>query len=995
MPKKRSLARTKLAAPRARGRILQRKRLLNILNENIDKELVVLCADAGYGKTTLLSQFCSNLKAPYFFYGLESSDNDLTVLFEHILFGIKKMYPNFGERTASIIGKTSELEILTGTFLNEFYQSIDKSFFMIFDDYQYLQNSSNFDLALDYVLAHAPPNLHIIIASRVTPGLALTRYLARQQLLIIEREHLKFDLLEIEELMKDIYKLNVTKKEIARIQDHSEGWVTAIQLIMQKIIAQGEQNANQALDDYIASGKEIFNYFANEVFENQPLRIRQFLIKTSIFKELTPKICNEFLNIKNSREFLERIENRHVFVSRMAVNSYRYNRLFKDYLSGITSVHHSPDEICDLHARLGKILQAHGEFESAIEHFIKGNRYEMAIACIKKVAVEVKPAGVHRKVLDWLAAVEDKYINEDLSIMFIKAEALDFFYEIEKALKLYKMLELRAEKEQDARALICATNGIAKIYVSSRQFDNALQYIQKSYKIGKTYSIDKKELIKIYNLEGICYDYLGNLDKAHAAYNKGLDIIEKYRLPKRNYAYLLNNITILSYIKGDFHTALKSFQELIKTDPNPLNYSTIHSNTASVLLDLGYFRQARKALKDSFTYSRQYMNKRAFLMFLYTLANYYLEAGEYEKAGSYYKRLINLSRECKEEFTVNVGKAGLMKTYYHAGKSVPARRLLKELFTHNHLKLHIHTHGMFLYKALIELQSKNIKQAESTLLKCMRWIEKTGYKFSRMMNYYYLALLYVQVKNENKALLFAEKTIEMARTHHYDHTILSEGRKDGTFIQFALKKTRYGKYIHDIVSKMYQDKGCSVRFFGNFQVSINWMPIKKENWQTEKARLLFAYLVFNRDEGVSKDRLINEFYRQSKPSMADQNIRKTLSRVRCALMWDNAVIQIRGTFKVNPLIKFNIDTEEFEKLIEEILNTGSDTRLNLLRKYHRLTRIYRGGFLDGMQNEWCMRTRKYFKDRYISSLQIIAKHLDESKKPASSRLVYEEISRIK
>lgn len=995
MPKKKSLPKTKLVTPYIKGKILRREKLLNVLGTNFDKELIILCADAGFGKTTLLSQFCAELDSPYFFYALEPSDSDLTTLFEHILIGMTKEYRNFGKRTLSILGKTGDIEILTGTFINDFYEGIDEPFYAIFDDYQNLHNSTKFDLVLDYLLSHAPPNFRIIIASRITPRLDLTRYLARQQLLKIEREQLKFDFVEIETLLKDIYQFKLSKKEIARIENHSEGWITAIQLIMQKIVALGEQNAPQALDGYIASGKEIFKYFAQEVFERQSEKIKRFLVETSIFKNITPEICDEFLNIKNSTEILKKLENGHVFVSRMKQKIYRYNRLFHDYLIEIAGKHYSRKELSGFNIKLGDILRRRFEFEPAIEHYLKGGKYQAAITCIKKVAFEIKPSGIHRKIMDWLANVPEKYIDNDLDIVLIKAEALDFFYEIEEALKLYRVVEQRAQKEHNAKMLIAAANGISKIYVSSRKFDEALKYIKKSYRIGKKYSIDKRKLIKIYNLEGICHDYLGDLEKAETAYNKGLDIIEKYNAPKKDYAYLLNNITILSYIKGDFNIALRDFRELIRTDPNPLNHSTIHSNIASVLLDLGYFKETRKALKDAYTCSKQYMNKRAYLMFLYTLANYYLEISEFDKAELYYNQLMNMSRDYKEEFTENVGKAGLMKTYYGTRNYAKAHRISNKLFSGNGMDLHIHTHGMFLYRALVELCSKKPRKAELTLLGCLRWIERTKYKFSRMMNYYYLGYLYYHIKNEKKALLYIEKALEIARAHRYDHTIIHEGIKESAFVQFALKKSRFHDYIDDIMLKMYRQKGCVVNFFGKFRISINCMPIHRASWQTEKARLIFAYLVFNKSRAVSKDELISEFYEESNISMANQNIRKTISRIRGALMWDRIIIQTRGAYKINPMIKFNIDTEKFESLVEDILNRRGDVLGRSAKKYHQLTRLYHGDFLSDFQNDWCARTRKRFKDCYIKALEILSRQFNDHGELENARHASQEISRIK
>jgi len=260
---------TQLQPPQLKGTILRRERLINLLQENLDKKLILVCADAGYGKTTLLAQFCAELDRPFIFYDLDPSDNDLATFFNYLVMGIQQHYPDFGKRTKSVLPQTRNIEIIVGTFINEFVEhgtkvptpekQLREDFYIILDDYHHLQQNREIGNALDYLLRHIPYNLHLIISSRSTPPLNLAYYLAKQELFEIKKEHLQFNLREIQALLKEIYNLKIPDAEIERIEKHSEGWITAIQLILQKISAIGEDKTKETFNGYIASGEEIFN----------------------------------------------------------------------------------------------------------------------------------------------------------------------------------------------------------------------------------------------------------------------------------------------------------------------------------------------------------------------------------------------------------------------------------------------------------------------------------------------------------------------------------------------------------------------------------------------------------------------------------------------------------------------------------------------------------------------------------------------------------------
>jgi LuxR family maltose regulon positive regulatory protein len=374
---------TILDMPPIKGRILRRERLLKTLKENLDKKLILVCADAGYGKTTLLAQFCRELKSPFIFHNLDSQDNDTASFFDHLVAGMKEHAPHFGERVRSVVHEKRGHEIIVGTFINEFLEKIDGEFYIILDDYHRLHKNRTITRIISYFLRHLPANLHFVISSRTTPPIYLSYYLVKQELLHLGKEHLQFDVDETQALLRDVYGLDIQEDDITRIAELSEGWVTVIQLILQKLSIAGSRNVRQTLNNYIASGEDVFDYFTQEVFNNQSEKVCDFLMKTSILEYLNPSICDHILGVIGASKIIDHLESEHIFIIR-AGDNLLYHPLFQEFLyKRLTGVYSIP-YIRRLHRKASDFFYKQKEFSTAVIHLIGARRFARAATILYK-----------------------------------------------------------------------------------------------------------------------------------------------------------------------------------------------------------------------------------------------------------------------------------------------------------------------------------------------------------------------------------------------------------------------------------------------------------------------------------------------------------------------------------------------------------------------------------------------------------------------------------
>mgnify|MGYP005843640087 CR=1 FL=1 len=230
---------TKVLLPQLPRGLLRRSRLVEFLHASVDYRLILLSAAAGYGKTTLLADFAHDTDLPVCWYALSPSDNDPRVFIEHFLASITHRFPDFGGQSRTVLRNTTQFDEegmypLVTAIVNEIYQIIPDYFILVLDDYHLVETSSTINDFLNALLAHLPENCHLIIASRTVPGgLSLVRLAARQQMIGLGTEDLRFTSNEIRALVKQNYDLDIPIESAEQLAQNSDGWITAIILTAQ------------------------------------------------------------------------------------------------------------------------------------------------------------------------------------------------------------------------------------------------------------------------------------------------------------------------------------------------------------------------------------------------------------------------------------------------------------------------------------------------------------------------------------------------------------------------------------------------------------------------------------------------------------------------------------------------------------------------------------------------------------------------------------------
>ena len=412
------MLRTKLNKPKTGSKLIFRKELTNILENGKEKRLTLVSAPAGYGKSTLISQWIDHSNLSYSWYSLDKSDNDIVTFLRYFIAGIQITYKNIGVKAEKLLessGKSSYESI--ATYLINDLSEIEGHFYIILDDYHLIENKeiNNF---LFFLLENLSLNIQVILITRSDPGLPLARLRSQQQVTDIRLSELGFNANNIYDFYKKCLNIDVSIKDAKTLESKTEGWVAGLQLT--GLSLQGKEDVSGFVEKLKGDNRFIMDYLIEEVLQLQSSDIRTFLLNTSILRSFNASLCNFVLGINNSQDLIEQLEKNNMFVIPLDNERewYRYHHLFEQLL--LNRLRNSDRELIDLHKKASKWYENNEMVEDAIQHSLKIKDYKRSLELLNKISSRLWAKGRHSSLLYYgdLMPDDEIFSNPEFSLYY-------------------------------------------------------------------------------------------------------------------------------------------------------------------------------------------------------------------------------------------------------------------------------------------------------------------------------------------------------------------------------------------------------------------------------------------------------------------------------------------------------------------------------------------------------------------------------------------------
>ncbi len=400
---------TKLHAPAPRTEWVDRPELTDYLAAHVATRLVLVDAPAGFGKTTLVAQWRASAaeRRPFAWVSLDPADNDPGRLWWHVVSAVQRACPGFA---AEDVLATLRVQVpeFTATVLPVLVNALDAvgdPLVLVLDDYHLITGRACHQ-QLNFLLAHLPPTVQLVLTTRVDPPLRLGRLRAAGQLLDIRASQLRLGTAHVAALVHAVSGVTLTGPDVADLLARTEGWPAGVYLAALSL--RGHPSPHEFIGEFSGENRFIGDFLAEEVLSRQPPEVRQFLVRTSVLDRFCAPLGAAVSGVAGAAEILDRLERDNLFIVPLDETRrwFRYHHLFRQVLRSQLALA-SPDLPPGLHLAASAWHQLHGSADEAIQHALAAGDIRLAIDLVAGYWFGYVSSGQVGTAHNWIRALGD------------------------------------------------------------------------------------------------------------------------------------------------------------------------------------------------------------------------------------------------------------------------------------------------------------------------------------------------------------------------------------------------------------------------------------------------------------------------------------------------------------------------------------------------------------------------------------------------------------
>lgn len=587
------IALSKTGAPLVAKSRIERKHLLEALQQATDRRLILLKAPAGYGKTTLGVDWAALLRragAVVAWLSLDADDNEPTAFAYHLTKSLYRAAPELGQAALNLLAKSTLIEPknVLAVAINAVAEG-DDEVFLFLDDYHLISEPRSQALAM-FLLQYAPSNLHVVVMSRTDPMLPVAKLSLVDDVAELDIVKLRFTREETEKYLAGEQSLALARSEIAKLHDATEGWPAALQLA--RIAVRNASDPARAVKSLSGATRQISSYI-DETLATQTEETNLFLLKTAILDRFNTSLCEAVTGSKGCDDILKALQREQFLLVALDEHEglHRYHHLMSEYLLARLN-NRMADQIPDLHRRAYRWYAARGSWSDAVRHALAAEDFDQALRYVEQCAMGLVVKGDLLTLLSWERKLPAELMKGQVEVKLALAWGLILVTRLREGAALLAQVEQAATEERtpDLWWRCRATRGVLEAVSDNSEkglalglecqgktsydpfYKNALGNVMrfgywKSSDLASFYSLPKPDLAdgeatyvlaEQYRLclYGMAAAQRLHLDQAKNAYDEARRLIEKYAGGKSAAAAIPTGLSAgVRYEQGDSSTA--------------------------------------------------------------------------------------------------------------------------------------------------------------------------------------------------------------------------------------------------------------------------------------------------------------------------------------------------------------------------------------------------------------------------------------------------------
>ncbi len=887
--------RTKILPPPLTGRMLARPRVRQMLAEAFEYRLTILQAGAGYGKSTALAELAGQVR-PLIWYQVGEEDTDPLVFLLHLCHATAVAMPDVKDLPIAFLeawdGTQGPLpwRVVLDQWINALSVYLQQPALLVMDDAHWLTEGGEAQSVhlLDRLIGRAPAQLHILLAGRPTitlPGLGRLR--SQGQILTLDQTVLAFNAGETAALFATQYGLELSASEVAALQSYSEGWAVALQLIWQSI--RNQQGGFDVSGRWQADSLErLFEVLAGEVFERQPMDVREFLLCTATLRELEPEACNALRGAHDSTAMLAYLKRQDLFVIETAGGALRYHHIFHQFLRQQTDV----TQRNAWHCRAADWFLGQNAPEEALYHLLEAGAWDGLAGLLDSYAAALLASGRLDTLAAYLASLPPDILRQHPLLIFTLGDLARLHSRFEEALGWYTQSEaiwrVRGQPDGMARAL----RGQARVYLDTVNPARAEELLETSLRLSDGFD-DRETQVRLLELLAENKLNAGRVLEAERLRQSA----EALRLEGPSNEELLFRVWLRTGRLNEARQGLEQRLQMEKRDP--VQMPRAHRETGLILSLIYAFMglgeaafetalegaQRGEALKSPFVTAVGLMRQGHALMLLGGMENYLRARQQYEKS-------IEISRSLAVPRLRVESGWGLCRAYGYVGDLVRAQQHAQDA-----IEIAMQAGDEWI-ASLVRLTmgaslmlAGRYEAAEQWLNRAVAGFQECSDPFGRSAARLWLAWGWWKQGRLERLVQILPEVLGVCRNNGYDFLFTRSSFVGGSdarvFIPLLVLARQKGwevGYVQELLNalglpglELHPGYQLRVQTLGDFQVWLGAVLVASHGWRREKARLLFQVLLTFRHTFLERDQICEFLWPEADPISAQRNFKSTLN----------------------------------------------------------------------------------------------------------------------
>lgn len=996
---------TKITPPPRHARTLKRPRVTDLLAQAYDYRLTILQAEAGYGKSTALSELAETAK-PLAWYQVNEEDNDPLVFLLHLCHAFLRAVPDLTGLPLQYLenrdGSQGPLpwHSVTDQIINALSIHTDTPILLVLDDAHIVTEGGEVAHIIDRLIALSPAQLHTVLSGRPVISLPnLPRWRSQGEELFIDQSMLTFNSAEIANLFTAQYGLELDADDVDALLAYTEGWAIALQLIWQSIRSRSTSAIEFPLRWQTDSLDALFDMLAREVFERQPPDVRDFLLITSTLRDLRPEACNALqkaagIPTVDSASMLAYLRRQELFVVETAGDALRYHHIFHNFLREQAA----PSQQRSWNLQAAGYFRAGNDPESAVYHLMEADAWDEVADLLDNHSVDLIAAGRLDTLTAYLDSLPPEILHGHPMLIFTLGELARLHSRFDESLGWYRQAETlwRARGQQDgvARAL----RGQARVYLDTVNPSKAEELLEQAIRLSDGFE-DREAQMRLYELLAENKLNAGRPDEAERLLQRA----EALRTEGPSNEQLWFRVLIRT---GRLTEARRTLEARAASEEHdPVAMPRAHRETLFILsliysfMGLGEeaYQSAIKGTRRGDELRSPYMTAVGYMRQGHALM---LRKADGEQASSYHEARAQFEKSIQVSRTLAVPRLlieadwGLCRVHGYQGDLAIAQTYAQE-------GIEIATqYGDEWVASLTRLTMgaslmlhTRYESAEDWLARALRGFQECSDDFGITATRLWLSFGCFKQKHHARLERVLPEALTACREHNYDFLFLRPsllGTPDERLfiplLKLAQKQGWESAYIDQLVEEIglasiefHPGYQLGIQTLGGFQVWRGEEAIPSNGWRREKARQLFQLLITHRHSPLDREQICEHLWPEADSATAQRNFKITLNTLYQVLEQERDpgaesafIVREGSTYSLRPDADIKLDIDQF---VDAVKRSKNDARL-----LEKAVRLYKGEFLpETLYETWAAEERERLQSMFLESADRLAAYYIEQK----------------